>query len=358
MSAATWNPLPGGGGSGSTPTFRGTVSNQAGMLALGTAVRGDWCKRADTNTSWWLVGETPSALASWFETPKGLVWDSQSVQSGSTSTSSDIIKPDESIQYVNPSAESSGIFFAKFGQSVYGTTAKLTNGGHFVGVMGWSVLNANADVQLAIGVEGRYDHGSNVPQGRTRDAKPLLALLTSRSGVMDRVRMVATDLQNYAGSTITEAYGHHAEITINNGTIGKYVAFGMPNMTETIPGVGTKLFFENLDPQAPSTSLAPIVDQSYAYIQPASGFAYQIAKNVTDVQILAGGTLESGTVGLPAPAVAIDGMEICIGTTQTITAFTLSGQGSAVYGAPTTLEANTCVRYKFYGRGINIWVRR
>ena len=328
------------------------------MLALGTAVRGDWCARSDTNTLWWMIGQTPSALASWFETPKGLVWEKQSVQSGTASTSDAIISPDESIQYVNPSAQSSGIFFAKFGQSVYGTTAKLTNGGHFVGVMGWGVLNSNADVQMGIGVEGRYDHNPGVTTGVTREAKPMLALLSNRGGTMTRVRMHAADLQNYAPGIITEAYGHHFEVTVNTGSIGKLVAFGMPNLTETIPNVGTKLFFENLDPQAPSVSLAPIVDQSYAYAQPTTGFSYQIAKNITDVQFLPAADLASGTAIMPAPENAIDGMEICIGTTRAITSFTLNGNGSNIFGPVTTLAANAFVRYKFYGRGINIWVRR
>jgi hypothetical protein len=57
-----------GGGGGTVPTFRGTVANQAAMLAL-PAVRGDWCIRSDTNVRYELTVTPATTLANWTATP-------------------------------------------------------------------------------------------------------------------------------------------------------------------------------------------------------------------------------------------------------------------------------------------------
>ena len=45
--------------------WRGTTTNQAGMLALTTAVPGDWTFRTDVNARFDLTGPDPSVLANW-----------------------------------------------------------------------------------------------------------------------------------------------------------------------------------------------------------------------------------------------------------------------------------------------------
>ncbi len=55
----------------------------------------------------------------------------------------------------------------------------------------------------------------------------------------------------------------------------------------------------------------------------------------------------AGTVILPA--LPVDGQQIVVTTTQTITALTVNGNGSTVNGAPTTLAANGFFRLKYDG---------
>lgn len=356
MATGSWSPfVPGQAG-----RYLGEVASEAAMKAAGAA-RGDWVKRTDKGTAWFLTGDDPSNINAWTEMPVGKVFQEISVQSGSESRATDIIKPMESIQYVNPQAGATeGIFFASFGQSIYSSVNDVINGGHFLGVMGWGVLVSKATIAMGIGVEGRYEH--NPGAGTTTQAKAVLGLVSNQGGTMINVKGLAADIQNRAGAVMTNVYGCHVEMTVNHGTVNKFVGFGMPNLTDTIPNVGTKRFFENLDPQAPAVSVAPIIEQSYGYTQAVNGGTYQLQKNISDFQLItpSGGTqsLATFTFKLPPLAQLVDGQEVCIATTGAIAAFTLDGNGVTVFNAPTALAAGQAVRYKFYGNGVNLWFKR
>lgn len=63
----------GGGGGGNTRTFWGVVANQAAMLALSSALAGDWCERADLgNQVWELTTAGYATLANWTNYPAGI----------------------------------------------------------------------------------------------------------------------------------------------------------------------------------------------------------------------------------------------------------------------------------------------
>lgn len=57
----------------------------------------------------------------------------------------------------------------------------------------------------------------------------------------------------------------------------------------------------------------------------------------------------AGTIVLPELAECIDGQEVLVNCTQAVTTLTVSGNGSTVNGAPTTLAANAFFRLKFDG---------
>jgi hypothetical protein len=60
------------------------------------------------------------------------------------------------------------------------------------------------------------------------------------------------------------------------------------------------------------------------------------------------GSLATGTIVLPAPAVSIDGQEILVTTTAQIATFTLNGNGASnVYGSPTVLAADDSFKIKY-----------
>ncbi|HEX5543686.1 MAG TPA: glycosyl hydrolase family 28-related protein [Micromonospora sp.] len=67
----------------SSATFRGEVASEAAMLAL-PAVKNDYCRRTDTDpdTTWTLVDDDPTVLASWLQTGSAAGVESVNSQSG------------------------------------------------------------------------------------------------------------------------------------------------------------------------------------------------------------------------------------------------------------------------------------
>lgn len=93
---------------------------------------------------------------------------------------------------------------------------------------------------------------------------------------------------------------------------------------------------------------------------PGTGFNISVPTPVAAQQwmlIQPAGTLASGTITLPLNTGTPDGTEVLVTTTQTITSFTLAGNGAAaIYGAPTTLAAEDFFRMRFV-QSTNSWYR-
>ena len=270
-------------------------------------------------------------------------------------TSTAITSPVQNVMTVNPATTSQSITFGAMWQSVFVGPANITSGGHFLGSMGWGINNSNATAIMGIGVEGRFDHGTAGTPTTTR-GHGVLGLVVNQAGTMSQAYGVRTEIQNAA--TIPLAYGFQTNITVNSGTFTKFVGYGMPLMTGVVTTPTQMLFFENLETAAPGISKSPIVTQSYVLVNgPTTGFSYTIPANIDDVELNPAGTLATGTVVFPLNTATLDGFVFTVGTTQTITALTLGGNGASIQNAPTTLAAGTVIRYKFY-QANNTWVKR
>ncbi len=73
------------------------------------------------------------------------------------------------------------------------------------------------------------------------------------------------------------------------------------------------------------------------------------------------GTFAAGTITLPAAAVAQDGQEVLVTSSQIVTALTVnylnaSGVSTTIVGAPTTLAANSFFRMRF-DAVFKLWIR-
>lgn len=79
-----------------------------------------------------------------------------------------------------------------------------------------------------------------------------------------------------------------------------------------------------------SVTIAPTEDGGSVYLNltPLAGYA-------------------AGTIVLPALADCLDGQEVLVSCTQAVTTLTVSGNGSTVNGAPTTLAANAYFKLRF-----------
>jgi hypothetical protein len=90
----------------------------------------------------------------------------------------------------------------------------------------------------------------------------------------------------------------------------------------------------------------------------ATGFSITVTDNQSNVWLtitpVAG--YAAGTLVLPALANSIDQQEITVNCTQAVTTLTISGNGSTVTGAPTTLAANAYFKLK-YDAIMHVWYR-
>ena len=91
-------------------------------------------------------------------------------------------------------------------------------------------------------------------------------------------------------------------------------------------------------------------DKVTQYAAPsATGFSVQINDSSDSVWLLLTPTagFAAGTLVLPAKANCVDRQEVLVNSTQVVTTLTVSGNGSTVTGAPTTLAANAFFRLRF-----------
>jgi hypothetical protein len=83
------------------------------------------------------------------------------------------------------------------------------------------------------------------------------------------------------------------------------------------------------------------------YAAPLTGTTVQVQNGSTWLILTPAGTLAALTLLMPVLANVVDGQEILISTTQTLTSLTFSGNGASMVGAPSTLAANGSVRLRF-----------
>jgi len=81
-----------------------------------------------------------------------------------------------------------------------------------------------------------------------------------------------------------------------------------------------------------SVTVVPTADGTsmYLLLTPAAGYA-------------------AGTITLPAQATCVDGQEVLVACTQSVATLTVSGNGSTVNGAPSSLSANSFFRLRYDG---------
>lgn len=91
-------------------------------------------------------------------------------------------------------------------------------------------------------------------------------------------------------------------------------------------------------------------DKITQYAAPsATAFSVQVNDDADSVWLVLTPTagFAAGTLVLPSRTKCADRQEILVNCTQAVTALTISGNGSTVTGAPTTLAANAFFRLRF-----------
>lgn len=138
----------------------------------------------------------------------------------------------------------------------------------------------------------------------------------------------------------------------------------LPSASALAGGDYTALFSASLGNDAKAT-LSTLATWLQSQLTAAGGFVTQYAApaatgfTVTIAPTVTGGSVfllltpvagyAAGTITLPAQASCVDGQEVLVSCTQAVTTLTVSGNGSTVNGAPSTLAANAFFRLRFDG---------
>ena len=247
----------------------------------------------------------------------------------------------------NNAAPSSAIFVGAIGKTIYNGTAALT--GHGVGSLGYFVMDAvGQTAALAIGAEGKID----VVNGTVTTACAAENQITSNLGTITTGILCDNQLVTNAG-TIGLLVGSRSTVSANTGAIATWYGTYHPDLSGVI-GATTRRAYINDDPGAPMVSKAAIVDASQFAYAPTTGQNITLATTFTYHILIPAGALAALT--LTFPAAPIDGQELFVKSTQTITALTLAGNGKTILDPVTTLAALGSVRFKYLGSN-NLWYK-
>lgn len=131
-----------------------------------------------------------------------------------------------------------------------------------------------------------------------------------------------------------------------------YMGTGVPNTGDLAPVAFTKLKQWAIDV---NTMVKQIYPQR-SLQAPSTGFSIAVAQGITQLRLNPAGTLATGTITLPQnPG---DQQPFRVLTSQTITSLTVNtADGTTLNAAPTTLAANTSIKWIFEA-DLNTWFRQ
>lgn len=165
-------------------------------------------------------------------------------------------------------------------------------------------------------------------------------------------------------STGATTFSGGVTITSNNGLTSSTVKVTSTTIATNglyLPAANTLGFATNtlargsFDANGNFIHLFAKADQSKSVQVPITGFTITIGNNTSTLILNPAGTLATGTITMPATP--IDGQEVQITSSQTITALTVSPNAAqTISNAPTTLTAGIGYKFIYHVAGTN-WFR-
>lgn len=140
-------------------------------------------------------------------------------------------------------------------------------------------------------------------------------------------------------------------MSINNLNAGTIATSDQIPFFSTSNGQDRKASVSELLALASASASGDFIEQ---YSAPnATGFSVTITPPTTGDKVwlilTPAAGYAAGTIVYPPVAQCVNGQEILVNCTQSVTTLTTTGNGSTVYGAPTTLAANAFFRMRFNG---------
>lgn len=213
--------------------------------------------------------------------------------------------------------------------------------------IGATTAKAGTFTQLSIG-----GLTTGIADFRTSTGATLVVGRTSNTGVGSQPGTFGIYAPNASGTVLV--WGQW-RASITNATAGTEAC---SQIFSTRVG-GAFVDCMTIDGSGNLVNLKGVADQAYSYQTPATGFSITIGASIRTLILDPAGTLATGTITMPASPV--DGQEIRIASSQTITALTVSpNAGQSIKNAPTALTVSTTgpQGYEFIYRSSNTtWYR-
>lgn len=191
----------------------------------------------------------------------------------------------------------------------------------------------------------------------TTTASPIAHVFVAAAAGGAALAGAASDTTTASGALTTGGPAPFAPIVLDNaGHAGGSDQIGLGSGPNTGTGDAANLAFTKLKQwAADANSMMAQLYGTRSVQTPTTGFTIAAAAGVTQLVLNPAGTLATGTVTFPPnPG---DNQPFSLMTSQTITALTANtSDGNSINGAPTTLSANTAVRWRFI-TSLSKWFR-
>jgi hypothetical protein len=183
-----------------------------------------------------------------------------------------------------------------------------------------------------------------------------LSFKLSTGGASAALAGAASDTTSATGALTTTAPSYVQILLDNAGRPGGSDNIFLGTGPNTGTGDPANVAFPKLKQWA--ADLNTMIAQVYpnrSLQTPTTGFSIAPAANITQLILNPAGTLATGTVAMPRnPG---DGQPFALLSSQTVTALTVNtSDGATINGAPTTISANTSIKYRFV-LSLNTWFR-
>lgn len=238
------------------------------------------------------------------------------------------------VEYSPATAPQQTIACAQISKFRYEASVSNTGVGHCMASLSWYVHEGTGNPVLAIAHEAKFENSvaATISIGKGSEIQ-----LAANVGTISAWMGCVSQIVSNAG-TITVAILHDADVAANAGTIGTLIDFYAHDLTGKA-GITTKYAFKNDDPLKLNLSASQWINQSRQNASPINEETVPVTALKSRLFLTPAGTIAGCTIALPAATTLVDGQELEVYSTQTVTTLSWSCTGAAFILAPTTITA-------------------
>jgi len=238
------------------------------------------------------------------------------------------------VEYSPASAPQQTIACASISKFRYEASVSNTGVGHCMASLSWYVHEGTGNPVLAIAHESKFENAAAATISIGKGSEIQLA---ANAGTITAWMGCVSQIVSNAG-TITTAILHDADVAANTGTITTLIDFYAHDLTGK-SGITAKYAFKNDDPAKYNLSASQWINQSRQNAVPTNSSTVTVTALKSRLFLSPAGAIAGCTIALPAASTLVDGQELEVYSTQTVTTLLWTCAGAAFVLAPSTITA-------------------